>query len=53
MKLFKNILKVVIAYAICMLFAYVLVLRVKQVNERDSRILQEYNYEEYYVYENK
>ena len=53
MKLFKKIMKVVFAYAICITLAYSIVLRVREIDERDSKVLQENNYEEYYVWENK
>lgn len=51
MKLFKNIMKVVVAYAICLLFAYIVVINVRQIDENDKKLLQENTIEEYYVWE--
>lgn len=51
MKLFKNIVKVICAYAICLLFAYVLIIRVRQIDNNDKKLLNENVVEEYYVYD--
>lgn len=51
MKLFKNIMKVVVAYSICLLFAYIVVINVRQIDESNKKVLQENNVEEYYVWE--
>ena len=54
MKILKNILKIALVYGIGMVLVYSLVLRVKEIDKRDQRILQEKeNTEYYYVYENK
>lgn len=53
MKLLKNIGKVLIVYLIGFVFVFSLVIRVNHINERDSKVLQDNNYEEYYVYENE
>jgi len=51
MKILKTVGKIVIVYAIGFVFVYSLVINVRKIDEKDSRILQENNYEEYYAYE--
>ena len=51
MKILKTVGKIAIVYAIGFVFVYSLVINVRKIDEKDSRILQEKNYEEYYVYE--
>lgn len=54
MKILKNVLKVLLVYIIGLIFVYALVIRVKQIDERDKKILQEKNnLETRYVYNNK
>ena len=51
MKIFKNIVKVICAYAICLLFAYAVIVRVRQIDNSNSKMVNENEIEEYYVYE--
>lgn len=53
MEKIKKILKVVVVYALCMLFLYTFILKIGNTDNNEEKVLQEYNYEEYYVFENK
>lgn len=54
MKILKTILKIALVYAIGMVFVYSLVIRVRQIDERDQKLLQEREkVEYYYAYDNE
>ena len=54
MKILKTILKIALVYAIGLVLVYSLVIRVREIDERDKKILQDReSIEYYYVYENK
>ena len=46
----KKILKIGVAYAICLVLLYSLAIRLINVYGVEDTVIDEYNYEEYYVY---
>jgi len=51
MKKLKEILKVGVTFVICVVLLYSLAIRLINVYGVEDTVIEDYNYEEYYVYE--
>lgn len=51
MKKIKGILKVGVTFVICVVLLYSLAIRLINVYGVEDTVIEDYNYEEYYVYE--